>query len=325
VRKASISAWGPKKLGLALATFLLIAEQSPAQAPQSTPPPSEQRSTIKVNVDLKTLYVTVTDRSGRSLTGLRAENFRLYDNEIEQLIAHFTTEDVPFTMGMVLDRSGSMLPVIDEVYQAAFHTVRASKDVDEFSILTFNDRVELRQDFSTDRELLKKRLKRVRAEGGTALYDAVLTALDHVQKGSREKKALLVVTDGDDNKSEHSFRELLDRVRQQEDVTIYVVGFFGSAPWSDFRIYKDSLQARLTELATATGGRAYFPRTMEECDRACIAIAEELRQQYVLGYYPRPRLDGSWHKIQVQLQLPAELAASGLTARTRVGYFAPKE
>ena len=309
----------------ALSAVLLFMCESPARAQNPQPPPRPTEGSIKVDVDLVMLHVTVTDRSGRPFTGLKPENFRLYDNGTEQAIHHFTTQDLPFTMGLVLDRSGSMSMVIDEVYQAAFHTIRASKPEDEFFILTFNDKIQLRQDFSTDRNLLQKRLKGIRAERRTALYDAVLAGLNYIHGGRHDKKALLIVTDGDDNSSESSFRYLLERVRQ-ENVAIYVVGFFGATSDLSPRLERSELEALLVRLAEATGGKAYFPRTMEECDQACIAIARELRQQYGLGYYPVPKgRDGNWHAVGVQLQVPPEISSNGLTARTRAGYFAPRE
>jgi Ca-activated chloride channel family protein len=314
-----IGTGGPTAATLVL--ILLLGSQSDAQTQNALSSPSRD-SSIKVDVDLVLLPVTVADKTGRPFTGLKTENFRIYDNGIEQRVHHFSTEDLPFSMGLVLDRSGSMTMVIDEVYQAAFHTIRASKPADEFFIHTFNHRVERRQDFSTDRKLLEKRLKGVSAGGQTALYDAVFIAIEHVKTGSHDKKALLVVTDGADNSSRITFHELLDQVRQ-EKVAIYVVGLFGMA-----ELYvEDPMDVTLlTQLAEATGGKAYFPRTMKECEQACIAIAEELRQQYSLGYYPEPRKrDGSWHTVQVQLQLLAELPSAGLKARTRAGYFAPKD
>lgn len=303
------------------AVLLLLAWELAAPA-QDSPPAG---SSLRVDVDLVLLQVTVTDASGRFLRGLKAENFRVYDNGVEQAIHHFTTEDLPFSMGLVLDRSGSMTMMIDEVYQAAFHTIKASKSADEFFISTFNEVFEMRQDLSTDRELLEKRLKGVVADGRTALYDAVLTAVQHIQKGRYDKKALLVVTDGADNSSRIYFSDLLDRIRQ-ENVVIYVVGLFGMASKVGLDLERESTVRELTELAEATGGQAYFPRTMKECEQACVAIAEELRQQYGLGYYPHPRQrDGSWHTLQVQLELPADLSGKAPTPRTRTGYFAPRD
>ena len=133
------------------------------------------------------------------------------------------------------------------------------------------------------------------------------------------------MTDGDDNSSRHSYRDVLDLLRA-ENVAVYVVGFFATDAKYLSLLGEGELQARLTQLAEVTGGKAYFPRTMKECDQACIAIAKELRQQYGLGYYPEPKpRDGSWHTDQVQLQLSADVSRKGLTARTRAGSFAPRE
>lgn len=280
-------------------------------------------ATYKVNVGLVALNVSVSDKTGRPYTGLKADNFRLYDNGIEQMIQHFSTEDRPYTMGLVLDRSGSMAEMIKEVYQAAFHSIAASKPEDEFFLTTFSDTSALRQDFSKDQALLEKRLKGVTAEGRTALYDAVLSALDHIKQGSYDKKALLVVTDGADNSSEHSFQDLLERARK-ENVAIYIVGMFDELAMAVEGQRKDALEALLTQVADASGGKAFFPATVKQCEQACIAIAQELRQQYAIGYYPRPkRQDGSWRTVQVQLHLPEELYDQGLRARTRAGYYAP--
>jgi VWFA-related protein len=282
-------------------------------------------TSIKVDVRLVNLNVAVTDRAGQPYTALKADNFRVYDNGIEETIHHFSTEDRPYTMGVVLDRSGSMAEMIRDVYRAAFHTVRASKPEDEFFIETFNEKNAMQQDFSQDREVLSRALKDIDAYGGTALYDAMLAGLEHVKRGSHDKKVLLVVTDGADNSSTHRFQETLERARQ-ESVAIYVVGMFDRLMVELEGQREDALEGLLTQLAEATGGRAYFPKTVKQCEQACIAIAQELRQQYAIGYYPSHSMrDGSWHDVQVQLHLPEDQGNKGLRARTRVGYYAPRE
>ena len=311
------------KLRIAAELLFIAAMSVPsavwAQAGSSSP----GMTAYKVNVGLVALNVSVSDKAGRPYTRLSADNFRVYDNGIEQVIQHFSTEDQPYTMGLVLDRSGSMADMIKEVYQAAVHAVTASKATDEFFITTFNDTSSPRQDFSKDQALLEKRLRGVTAEGRTALYDAVLSALEHIKQGSYDKKALLVVTDGADNTSHHSFQELLERARQ-ENVAIYIVGMFDELALGVEGQRKDALEALLMQLADASGGKAFFPTTVKQCEQACIAIAEELRQQYAIGYYPHPKLqDGSWRAIQVQLHLPEQLYDQGLTARARAGYYAP--
>lgn len=308
-----------EKITLALVALLSVQTDVRAQAGSAATVPD---SSIKVNVDLVVLHVTVRDPKGKPFLGLKVENFRLLDNDTEQSLQHFSTQDLPFSMGVLLDRSGSMSMMIEEVYQAAFHTIRASKPADEFFIATFSEGFQLRQDFSPDRDLLQKRLKGITADGATALYDSILTAVNLVQNGKHDKKALLVVTDGADNRSKVPFRQLLELV-QRENVAIYVVGLFGMGV---FYLEERRTVAELTQLAGVTGGKAYFPRTMKECDEACIAIAEELRQQYSLGYYPTPRRrDGAWHTVRLELQPPADLSGKGITARTRAGYFAPRD
>lgn len=294
---------------------------------------------IKVNVDLVMLPVTVTDNDGRPITGLKQENFRIYDNGKEQRTLYFNTEDVPISMGLVLDRSGSMAEVIDEVYKAAYQSVEASKPGDDFFLVTFNDEPRLEQDFTADLGLLRERLRTSKASGQTALYDAIDMALDLLNEARNERKALLVITDGDDNNSQSSFREVLQRAAE-EDVLLYTIGLFKRRPdarrnWPLIggirRLFEmgaslgdnhRALKKRLKKLSEATGARAYFPRTPKECELANIAIAEELRQQYILGYYPKTeRSEGNWHTIEVRLQPSTQPLPKHLMVRTRPGYF----
>lgn len=312
-------------LAFALAVLMLMSGQWALLAQEGAPSWSPPGASIKVDVDLVVLPVTVSDVKGGPFLGLKPENFRLYDSGAEQTLHHFSTADVPFTMGLVLDRSASMASMIDDVYQAAFHTIRASKPDDEFFVLTFNHEIQFRQDFSKDQKLLEQRLKGVDATGMTALYDAALSAAEHMQQASHGKKALLVVTDGEDNRSRVRFPDLLETMRQQ-GIAVYVVGLFGGPFGMESQPGTSPVATLLSLLAAETGGRAYFPRTMKECEQACIAIAAELRHQYTLSYYPRPLLrDGSWRPVRVELHLPERLAGQRLTAHTRSGYFAPHE
>ena len=279
---------------------------------------------IRIEVDLVDLYVAVTDKRGTSVQSLGRENFRVFENEVEQAISHFDTDDAPYTIGLVLDHSGSMAMVIDDVFKAALHTLQASKPVDEAFVIVFNDRIELIQDFTVDRKSLERAVHKVHAGGQTALYDATQTALNHIRKGQYRKKALLVVTDGADNSSETSYRDLLDSA-QQSGVLIYVVGFFGNSMRFGPLLADSPNVEKLTRLAEATGGRAYFPKTMEQCKQACLDIAGELRHQYRLAYYPSNReKDGTWRKIRVELVGPRLDSKENLTVRTRSGYYAEK-
>lgn len=302
---------------LLLAGVSLVNAQDAAKA-------NSADTRITVDVRLVNLNVTVSDRRGQAYTALEAGNFRVYDNGIPQDIHHFSTDDVPFTMGLILDRSGSMLMMMKDVYQAAFHTITNSKAEDEFFIAAFNDEIQMQQDFSTDRLLLEQQLREIKAGGATALYDAILQGVDHIQQGHHDKKALLVVTDGDDNSSTHRFEEVLERARS-ESVALYIVGMFDKEGLFMEGASEKRLKKSLTLLADATGGKAYFPRNIKECEQACISIARELRQQYALGYYPSLQLrDGSWHKVEVQLKLDKDMGDLDLKARTRAGYYAPR-
>jgi len=170
--------------------------------------------------------------------------------------------------------------------------------------------------------VLERQLDWIEAGGITALYDAILKGIDHIQMGHHDKKALLVITDGEDNASKHRFEEVLERARK-ENVAIYVVGMFDQSGLIVESSYNEPEKRLLTELAEATGGKAYFPHNVQECEQACITIAHELRQQYALGYYPSLQLwDGSWHKVEVRLNL--DTSNLELTLRTRAGYYAPR-
>lgn len=281
-----------------------------------------QQPSIRVEVDLVNLYVSVTDKRGHPIEGLTAADFHVYEDDVEQQIKHFSTDDAPYTIGLVLDRSGSMAEMIDDVFQAAVHTVEASKPEDEAFVVVFNGDIKLAQDFTTSRKELNRAVQRVRAGGGTALYEAVYTALKRIQKGQYRKKALLIVTDGEDNSSSTTFRELLDFARESS-VIIHAIGMMSHG------MRFDSLQAdrpsveKLTRLADATGGSAYFPKTMAECLEACRRTAAELRHQYSLGYYSSNLArDGRWRTVRVEVRSQKD---PDVMVRTKEGYFAALE
>ena len=283
---------------------------------------ARQQPSIRVEVDLVNLYVSVTDKRSRAIEGLTAADFRVYEDDVEQQIKHFSTDDAPYTIGLVLDRSGSMADMIGDVFQAAVHTVEASKPEDEAFVIVFNHQVKLVRDFTTNRRELNRAVQRERAGGGTALYEAVYTALNRIQKGQYRKKALLVVTDGEDNSSSTTFRELLNFAREQS-VIIHVIGMMSDTMRFDpLQADRPSVE-KLTRLADATGGRAYFSKTMAECREACRRTAAELRHQYSLGYYSSNLArDGKWRTVRVEVRSQKD---PDVMVRTKEGYLAALE
>lgn len=287
---------------------------------------SRQESSIKLTTDLVSLNIMVTDQNGRAITGLTKDSFRVYENGVEQQISFFSAEESPVSWGLILDRSGSMMGMIRDVYRAAAHVVDEGTEQDEMFVATFNKKVELVTDFLSDKHKLENSLLGLRAEGETALWDAITFGLDRIKRGKNRKKVLVVVTDGEDNASKLNFKRLIDRV-EEADVLIYSVGMFESGGMSSRDLSRMGIrdeypQLELEKLAQATGARAHFPTTVEECRSAMKEIAREVSQQYSLGYYPtNTTRDGKWRKIQVKV---GRDGGSTHVARARTGYYAPR-
>ena len=283
-------------------------------------------STIQVGVNLVALNVIVNDQMSRAVQGLKKEDFRVYDDGVEQSIAYFGSEDIPVSWGLVLDRSGSMMGMIRDVYRAAVHVVDEGTARDETFVVTFDTRFQLVCDFVSDRDRLQKCVSGLRAGGRTALWDAIAFGLDHLKQAKHRKKVLVVITDGEDNSSRLTFRDLLQRVKE-EDVLIYTVGMFESRrPRGLWGRGADPVQ-ELAELAEATGAQAHFPTDVKQCKQAMKEIAREVSQQYSLGFYPTNRAPaGKWHKVKVQVLSKSQKDEDlpKYVARTRTGYYAPK-
>lgn len=276
----------------------------------------QKDSVFSAETNLVSLDVTVADRSGRPVDRLKKEDFRVLEAGVRQNIAFFSHENRPVSWGLVLDRSGSMAEMMDEVYNAALHSVEVGTPDDDSFIIAFDTSVNIIQDFTSDRRKLLDASKRITAGGRTALYDAVAQAVDHIRHGRHQKKVMVVVTDGDDNSSRLAFPQLLDTVKESE-VLIYTVGLFESMD----RSAEGRTKKELKQLAEMTGGFAYFPRNMKQCDRACRDIAEQVSHQYSLGYYPADtNWDGKWRDLRVELVRRERLAV-----KTRRGYFARGE
>lgn len=299
---------------LLLTVLLIAAAVAPAQD-------SKLDDVIRVDTELVVLRAGVRDRQGRAVTGLKKENFKIFEDGVEQPIDFFSGEESPVSWGLVLDRSGSMMDMMYEVYQASLHVIDEGTDKDEMFIVAFNEKAELLSPFISDRHKLENSTLGLRAYGQTALYDAVEYALGEFSKGKFRKKVLVVVTDGEDNSSDLSFRKLVEEA-EEEEVIIYTVGMFGSGIMS-FRS-SAGVRGELEKLSEVTGGAAHFPSNPDDCKKVMKEIALEVSQQYSLGYYPtNTDYDDKWRAIQLKVQRVRE--DSGLIPRTRNGYYARKK
>jgi Ca-activated chloride channel family protein len=298
---------------------MATAEQHEQHSKQESP-------AIKLTTDLVSLNVLVTDDGGRAVLGLKKEDFKIYENGVEQPIAFFSAEEAPVSWGLILDRSGSMMGMMRDVYRAAVHVIDEGTDQDEMFIAIFNKRIELVTAFISDKHKLEKSILGLRADGETALWDAVAYGLDRIKLGKNRKKVLVVITDGQDNASKLNFRELID-LAEEAEVLIYPVGMFESEggmmrSLPQLRISRDYPDVELDRLAKATGSLAHFPRDIEECKQSMKEIAREVSQQYSIGYYPtNTARDGKWRMISVIARQPS--STTKCVARTRPGYYAP--
>ena len=272
-----------------------------------------------MNVSLVVLHTTVLDDRGKFVDGLKEDNFRVFEDKAEQKLSLFKREDVPVSMGLVIDNSGSMRDKRPRVNEAALTLVQASNPHDESFVVNFNDDyyLDLDKDFTSSIPELKEALERIDARGSTALYDAIIGSLDHLKKGHKDKKVLLVVTDGEDNVSRNSLEKAVREI-QKSNVVIYSIGLFSD---EDKKNKKKAMRA-LKDISAASGGVAFFPENVDDVHNICDQVARDIRNQYTLGYYPtNTKKDGTFRNVQVDIIPPR--GKGKLTARTRNGYFAP--
>jgi VWFA-related protein len=309
--------------GAALVTALALAAAAGLLA--QTPRTGAQKGgeyTLSVDVDLVVIHTTVVDRNGRLVGELGEKNFRIFEDDVEQKLALFRNEDVPVTVGLVLDNSASMRENRTPMKAGAITFAETSNPLDEIFLVNFNDDYYLdleNKDFTGDVEELKTALDKVITRGSTAFYDAVRASLKHLKRGTRQKRVLLVISDGVDTTSLSSFNSLLQDA-QQAEATIYIVALPCSPDEGGRACRRAKREVR--KLAEVTGGMAYFPTNTAEVEGLCQRIAHDIRNQYVLGYYPVNRArDGSFRRLRVEIDSPK--GYSKLFARHRPGYFAP--
>ena len=271
-----------------------------------------------IHSDLITLTVTVTDTYGRFVTGLGKNAFTIFDDKTQQEISFFSDEDAPVSLGIVFDVSGSMGgEKIGRAREALSKFIDTSHARDEYFLIGFNSRAQLLLDRTRDSDALMQKLTFVQTRGQTALYDATYLGVERVTRGAHKKRAILLISDGQDNSSRYTFNEL-KRMLKESDVIIYAIGIVGSGGDSQLDY---AGRAILEELAGVSGGKAFFPSTGAEMNDTFERIALELRTQYSIGYRPSTFAnDGKWHKIKVRVQPPRGFPR--LFVRGREGYFA---
>lgn len=354
VRNVSERRWTPSSqfawLSLCLLLVLLpslpaLAQENPldnVHTPAPPPPPkspedlkpviegagnvtdqgtSHRNSRLRVDVNLVQVPLTVTDPMNRLVTGLEKENFAIYDNNIGQTIKYFSSEDAPLTIGIIFDLSGSMSSKFVRARKALTEFLRTSNPQDEFFVVGFNDRPAVIVDYTSDPDDVEARMVMLKPENRTALIDAVYLGVDHLRQAKYDRKALLIISDGGDNRSRYTENELR-RVVRESDVQIYSIGIFDAfAPTTEEQLGPDLLK----EICEMTGGRLFnVGGDVGGLQDIATRISAELRNQYVIGYTPSDvKHDGNWRKLKVRLLPPPGLPA--LTVHFRQGYYAPSE
>jgi len=329
-------------LAIALSARLAVGQDAPLDRVNVAPPPSANPGTgapkgaekpaetgpgalrihpgsfIRMNVDLVLVPVTVTDPMNRLVTGLEQEDFQIYENTKEQKIRSFASEDAPVSIGIIFDLSGSMTSKLIRARESIVQFIKTANPQDEFFVIGFNDRPELIEDFTNSVDDIQARLATVRSGHRTALLDAIYYGVAKMKDARHERKALLVVSDGGDNRSRYTEGEVRSQVREA-DVEIYSIGIFDPyAPTPEERTGPQLLD----DISEVTGGRLFRVDDIDEMGDIAEKISTELRNQYVIGYRPGDiTRDGKWRKVKVKVNPPPGLPP--LTVYARTGYYAP--
>jgi VWFA-related protein len=309
-----------------LLTFASVSV-SQSSSPPSTPPPSTSAQAsdtapqdddsggfvFKKEVEEVVLHAIVVDPQNHLITGLARDNFKVYEDGKPQELTSFRKERVPVALGILIDNSGSMLPKRAKVNEAALQLVDASQQDDRVFVINFGEEAFLDQDYTPDVGKLTAALQRIETRGSTALYDALIAAVDHLETSPLPKKVLLVVTDGRDNASQATFQELLHKLQSKNGPVLYAIALEQTQNARPDDGYRQSLRT----LSEQTGGAAFFPSSLDEIQSIASAIARDIRSQYVIGYRSsNPHTPGAYHSIRVQ----ALAESTQLRVTTRTGY-----
>lgn len=298
-----------------LRSNLFLAVVSAAILAAQTPPlPQDETPVFTLDTKLVPLHVSVIDKNGKLITNLPQSAFKVFENNVEQPLKIFNREDVPVSMGIIIDNSGSMREKRPKVAAAALELIKESNPQDEVFIVDFNDVAYLDAPFTNNIKKLEQVLDKIDTRGGTAMRDAISMSIDYAKEnGKKSKKVLLVITDGNDNTSNETLEQLVRKARQSE-VLIYCIGLLNDEEPREARAAKRAL----SELAATSGGLAYYPKSLSEVEAITPQIAHEIRNQYILAYTPlNAALDGTFRAIRVTVK-----AQGNPTVRTRNGYFA---
>src|SRR5215469_2867899 len=304
---------------------------SAALAAQDKPPQPQKGQndkdySLKVETVEVNLPVSVLDKDGRPVDGLKQENFQVFEDKVQQTIKTFKHEDIPLSLGLVIDNSGSMRNKRERVNSAALAFVRESNPDDETFIVNFDDSAYLEQDFTGSIGDLVDALDNIDARGETALYDAIYLSADHLKSGNKDKKAILLITDGEDNVSKYKFEKVVDILRQSK-VTLYAIGLLEEDDQRGGLFHPAPSKKAKTDLikfAEVTGGQAFFPKNLDEVEDITKRIAHDIRNHYTITYTPtNANLDGTYREITVKVTPPKNMGK--ITSHAKPGYYAPKQ
>jgi len=330
-------------LSLTLLMSLPALGQSPSQGPPTGPPVSTPQSpsitpddkgsqdvqgdagqfVFRKKVEEVILHAVVVDQQNDLVSNLPQTEFRVFEDGKPQEITSFHQEKVPVALGILIDNSGSMRPKREGVNRAALNLARSSDPQDEIFIVNFGEESYLDKDFTNDVSKLQAALGKIETRGSTALYDTIVASAAHMKQGAGlQKRILLVVTDGEDNASRHTLENAVEQA-ERSDAVIYAVGLFSDDDIKHNRRTMKKARTALAQLATATGGLAFFPESADDTEAICTQIARDIRNQYTLAYYPTNSAhDGTFRQVQVDVVPPR--GAGKLSVRTRSGYFAQR-
>src|SRR3989440_6079095 len=309
--------------------FILLVCLSPVVLLAQGKPQSQKSDKENYTLSVETLEVqlpiSVLDKDGRPVNGLTKDQFLVFEDKTPQTIKTFRHEDIPLSLGLIIDNSGSMRNKRERVNSAALSFVRESNPEDETFIVNFDDSAYLEQDFTGSIGDLIDALDNIDARGETALYDAVYLSAEHVKAGKKDKKALLLITDGEDNVSKYGINKVIEALKQSK-TTLYAVGLLEENDQRGGLFKKPpSKKAKedLEKFAEITGGQSFFPKNIDEVEDLVKHIAHDLRNHYTVSYTPtNAKLDGTYREVAVKVNPPKN--SGKITWHTKQGYYAPK-